>query len=284
MMKKENKNLFLPPSLRSTVFLLFSPNARFVLMKKANTAFRMHYIFNFQGFLKRKFLDLSDGRVCETPCNVVEIIWTQQSALLFHSAPSKQHFFLFCFPQTPSISGRRDSVGVCALQFFPHLCNRTTCLSFAFLSGFVFVREMHSGVRVSRRVFSRSRPFHGRPFYVANAWMQKLYIKGKNLMIFLRAAFVTIQIPLGLRDFINDIVKLLVARFYYAPSLNCSKHIEPGKDMKWNPFMTGSCELHSKAHSLETSLEQKKMQHKVLVCIFMLQWTFFMFFRASLHT
>lgn len=32
------------------------------------------YIFIFQGFLKRKFLDLSDGRVCETPCNVVEII------------------------------------------------------------------------------------------------------------------------------------------------------------------------------------------------------------------
>lgn len=62
--------------------------------------------------------------------------------------------------------------------------------------------------------------------------MQKLYIKGKNLMIFLRAALVTIQIPLGLRDFINDIVKLLVPRFYYAPSLNCSKHIERGKDLK----------------------------------------------------
>lgn len=98
MMKKENKIFFFLRLSALPFFVVFAE--RKIRSNEKSEHCISHaplYILNFQGFLERRFFDLSDGRVCETPCNVVEIIWTQQSALLFHSAPSKQHFFCFVF-------------------------------------------------------------------------------------------------------------------------------------------------------------------------------------------
>lgn len=125
-------------------------------MKKANTAFRMHrstYLIFKDSSTESSSTSPSVQRMCvrdALQCCRNHLNTTIRSPIPL--GPVKTIFFLFCFPQTPSISGRRDSASVCAVQFFPHLCNRTTCLSFAFLSAFVFVRE-------SRRVFSRSCPF-----------------------------------------------------------------------------------------------------------------------------
>lgn len=185
-------------SVRLSRFLLFSPNAKFVLMKKANTAFRMHrstYLIFKDSSTESSSTSPTYGRVCETPCNVVEIIWTQQSALLFHSAPSKQHFFVLFSSDAVDFWPAR--LRRCEWRaIFPSFMQSHYMLKFRFPCCLCLRSRNALGVRVSRRVSSRSRPFHDL-FYVANAWMQNLYIKGKNLMIFLRAALVTIQIPRG---------------------------------------------------------------------------------------
>lgn len=150
---------FLPPSLRSTVFVVFAE--RKIRSNENGEHCISHaplYIFNFQGFLKRKFLDLSGGRVCETPCTVVAIIWTQKSALLFRSAPSKQHFFCFVF-----LRRRRFLAGAprrCEWRaIFPSFMQSHYMLEFRFPFCLCLRSRNALGVRVSRRVFSRSRPF-----------------------------------------------------------------------------------------------------------------------------